>query len=77
MARGKKKVLVVVTRPDNVTGDTETAVCVNGKIYQIQYNKPVEVPKAVADVLKNNEEMSAKVKVLEAASNGKTPFAEF
>ena len=55
------------------TADTESThheVCVNGKIYQVKYDEPVEVPKGVADVIKNAIEQKKKVKALINSLNG-------
>lgn len=47
------KVLVIVPKPMNVIGDTETVVSVNGEMYQIMYDRPIEVPANVAEVIEN------------------------
>ncbi|MBR0359803.1 MAG: hypothetical protein IIX21_01665 [Clostridia bacterium] len=47
------KVLVIVPKPMNVIGDTETVVSVNGEMYQIMYDRPIEVPENVAEVIEN------------------------
>lgn len=73
----EKRVTVVVPRPDNITGDTETVVGVNGKLYQIQYNKPVEVPLSVAQVIQNNADMAVKITDLENTVKGAKAIAEF
>lgn len=62
------KVLVIVPRPHNVTGDTETVVSVNGKMYQIMYDQPVEVPRNVAEIIEQSRDLQAKImEVTEAA----------
>lgn len=55
------KVLVIIPKPHNVVGDTETVVGVNGKMYQIQYDKPVEVPKNVAEIINQSSSLQAKI----------------
>ena len=35
------KVLIIIPKPRNVVGDTETVVSVNGEMYQIMYDRPV------------------------------------
>lgn len=75
VAEAKKdngKVLVTVPR-FLFTSDTESThheVCVNGKIYQVKYDEPVEVPKIVAGVIKNAIEQKEKVKALVNSLNG-------
>ena len=74
-----ERVTVVIPKPDNVTGDTETVVGVNGKMYQIQYDRPVEVPKNVADVIRQSQELEAEIRTLtdEAIMRpGKSAIAE-
>ena len=44
-------VMVIIPKPMNIIGDTETIVSVNGKMYQIQYDKPVSVPRNVAAII--------------------------
>ncbi len=64
MAKTKSEnenVLVIIPKPHNVVGDTETTVSVNGKIYQIMYDVPVEVPKNVAEVIEQSRELQAKI----------------
>lgn len=84
MAKSKKKntfenVTIIVSKPHNVVGDTETVVSVNGKMYQIMYDTPVEVPRNVADVINQSREMQ--LKIIEATENlkykpGKPALAE-
>ena len=74
-----ERVTVVIPKPDNVTGDTEPIVGVNGKMYQIQYDRPVEVPKNVADVIAQSQELQAEIRALsdEAVMRpGKAAIAE-
>lgn len=52
---------VIIPRPKNVTGDEETVVAVNGKIYQIKYDEPVSVPKNVAEVIRTSRALQAKI----------------
>ena len=46
-------------------------VCLNGKIYQVKYDEPVEVPKGVADVINNAIAQKKKVQGLISKLNGK------
>lgn len=55
------KVTVIIPRPYNVVGDTETVVGVNGKMYQIQYDMPVTVPRNVAEVVQQSKDMQMKI----------------
>lgn len=56
-----EKVLVIIPKPHNVTGDTETTVSVNGEMYQIMYDRPVEVPKNVAEIIEQSKELQLKI----------------
>lgn len=57
----EEKVTIIIPKPNNVVGDTETMVGINGKMYQIQYDKPVSVPKNVAEVVMQSKELQAKI----------------
>ena len=46
------KVLIIIPKPRNVVGDTETVVAVNGEMFQVMYDRPVEVPKNIAEIIK-------------------------
>lgn len=46
-------------------------VCLNGKIYQVKYDEPVEVPKGVADVINNAIAQKKKVQGIINKLNGK------
>ncbi len=73
------KVLVIIPKPHNVVGDTETVVGVNGTMYQIQYDKPVMVPRNVAQIIKQSQELQAQIdEITEAAvmRPGKGAIAE-
>ena len=77
--KSEDKVMVVVPKPYNVVGDTETVVGINGKMYQIQYDKPVEVPRNVAEVIEQSKELQAKIIELTEAGvmkPGKAALAE-
>lgn len=68
MAKKKiDKVTVIIPRPDDVTGDTETVVGVNGKMYQIKYDVPVEVPRNVAEVIQSSQQLRAQIREAEEA----------
>lgn len=58
-------VMVIIPKPMNIIGDTETIVSVNGKMYQIQYDKPVMVPRNVAEVVKQSMDLQAKIAEIE------------
>lgn len=58
-------VMVIIPKPMNIIGDTETTVSVNGKMYQIQYDKPVMVPRNVAEVVKQSMDLQAKIAEIE------------
>lgn len=60
--KAEERVTVIIPKPHNVTGDTETVVGVNGKMYQIQYDKPVEVPKNVAEVIQSSMELQEHIR---------------
>ena len=73
------KVLVIIPKPRNVVGDTETVVSINGEMYQIMYDSPVLVPKNVAEVISQSRELEAKIReITEAAvmTPGKQAIAE-
>ena len=77
--KSEDKVMVIVPKPYNVVGDTETVVGINGKMYQIQYDKPVEVPRNVAEVIEQSKELQAKIIELTEAGvmkPGKAALAE-
>ncbi len=82
MAKNKKKtemVSIMIPHPKESVGDEETAVVVNGKIYQIQYDTPITVPKNVADIIYQSMKQRAKInKAVEAATykSGKASIAE-
>lgn len=57
----EEKVTVIIPKPRNVVGDTETVVSVNGVMYQIMYDRPVTVPKNVADVIKQSRDLEMKI----------------
>ena len=70
-------VTIVVTKPRNVVGDTETVVSINGNMYQIMYDTPVTVPKNVADVIMQSQNMQAKIaEEINKVTNSKEPIAE-
>ena len=61
-AEAQERVTVIIPKPDNVVGDTETVVGVNGRMYQIQYDRPVEVPANVAEVISHSRELQAEIR---------------
>lgn len=73
------KVLVIIPKPRNVVGDTETVVSVNGEMYQIMYDNPVEVPRNVAEIIEQSRTLNAKIAELTNAAvmrPGKQAIAE-
>ena len=56
-----EKVLIIIPKPRNVVGDTETVVSVNGEMYQIMYDRPVEVPYNVAEIISQSRELEMKI----------------
>lgn len=84
MAKTKKaettdRVTVIIPKPHNVVGDTETVVGVNGKMYQIQYDKAIEVPRNVAEVIMQSQSLQAQIRELESdliMKPGKPALAE-
>ena len=74
-----EKVLIIIPKPRNVVGDTETVVSVNGEMYQIMYDRPVEVPYNVAEIISQSKELEMKIADITEASilkPGKAAIAE-
>ena len=72
-------VMVIIPKPHNIVGDTETVVSVNGVMYQIMYDRPVEVPRNVAEVIEQSRSLQAKIMELTEAAvmkPGKAAIAE-
>lgn len=61
-------VTVIIPKPDDVVGDTETVVGVNGVMYQIQYDRPVSVPRNVAEIIEQSKELHAQIRDLKERS---------
>ncbi|MGN0183349.1 MAG: hypothetical protein ACI4DP_13220 [Candidatus Ornithomonoglobus sp.] len=79
MSVKKDTVMVIIPKPHNVVGDTETVVSVNGVMYQIMYDRPVEVPRNVAEVIEHSRSLQAKIMELTEAAimkPGKAAIAE-
>lgn len=75
----EQRCTVIIPKPLNVVGDTETVVAINGEMYQIMYDRPVEVPFNVAQVIRQSRDLQAKIcKLTERAAMypGKAAFAE-
>ena len=73
------KVLVIIPKPRNVVGDTETVVSVNGEMYQIMYDRPVEVPRNVAEIIAQSRDLEAKIAYITEGAvlkPGKSAMAE-
>lgn len=60
--KAEERVTVIIPKPNDVINDTETVVGVNGKMYQIQYDKPVEVPRNVAEVIQSSAELREEIR---------------
>ncbi len=74
-----ENVTVVIPRPQNVVGETDTTVTVNGVIYQIMYDVPVSVPRYVAEVIEHSMDMQrviSEIKDRNRADAGKNPIAD-
>ena len=74
-----EKVLIIIPNPRNVVGDTETVVSVNGEMYQIMYDRPVEVPRNVAEIIAQSRDLEMKIADITEASMlkpGKAALAE-
>ena len=74
-----EKVMIIIPKPRNVVGDTETIVSVNGEMYQIMYDRPVEVPYNVAEIISQSKELEMKIADITEASilkPGKAAIAE-
>ena len=74
-----EKVLIIIPKTRNVVGDTETVVSVNGEMYQIMYDRPVEVPRNVAEIIAQSRELKMKIaQITEGAvlKPGKAALAE-
>mgnify|MGYP007053718799 FL=1 len=74
-----EKVLIIIPKPRNVVGDTETVVSVNGEMYQIMYDRSVEVPRNVAEIIAQSRELEMKIaQITEGAvlKPGKAALAE-
>ena len=63
-----EKVLIIIPKPRNVVGDTETVVSVNGEMYQIMYDRPVEVPRNVAEIIAQSRDLEMKIADITEAS---------
>ena len=74
-----ERVLIVVPKPRNIVGDTETVVSVNGEMYQIMYDRPIEVPENVAEVIENSRRLQEEIAIIterEILKAGKPSFAD-
>lgn len=54
-------VTVIIPKPNDVVGDTETVVGINGNLYQIEYDRPVSVPANVAEVIEQSKHMRIEI----------------
>lgn len=55
------KVTIIIPKPRNVVGDTETVVAVNGEMYQIMFDRPVTVPCNVAEIIEQSKNLEMKI----------------
>ncbi len=55
------KITIIIPKPRNVVGDTETVVSINGEMYQIMYDRPVTVPRNVAEVIEESRNLEMKI----------------
>lgn len=55
------KVTIIISKPHNMVGDTETVVSINGNMFQIMYDRPVTVPRNVAEVIESSRRLQAKI----------------
>lgn len=78
-AKKEQYVEIIIPRPENVTGDSETTVSVNGKLYQIMYDRPVSVPVSVAEIINQSKALQAEIAKISAQASmrpGKNAIAE-
>ena len=74
-----ERVLIVVPKPRNIVGDTETVVSVNGEMYQIMYDRAIEVHENVAEVIENSRRLQEEIAIIteqEILKAGKPSFAD-
>ena len=55
------KITIIIPKPRNVVGDTETVVSINGEMFQIMYDRPVTVPRNVAEVIEESRNLEMKI----------------
>lgn len=55
------KITIIIPKPRNMVGDTETVVSINGEMYQIMYDRPVTVPRNVAEVIEESKNLEMKI----------------
>lgn len=55
------KVTIIIPKPRNMVGDTETVVSINGEMYQIMYDRPVTVPRNVAEIIEQSKCLEMKI----------------
>lgn len=75
----EEKVLIIIPKPRNVVGDTETIAAVNGEMYQIMYDRPVEVPYNIAEIISESKDLEMKIADITESNilkPGKTAIAE-
>lgn len=51
------RVQIVIPKPADVVGDTETVVGLNGTLYHIKYDAQVSVPKGVAEIVEQSRKI--------------------
>ena len=55
------KITIIIPKPRNMVGDTETVVSINGEMFQIMYDRPVMVPRNVAEVIEESKNLEMKI----------------
>lgn len=55
------KITIIIPKPRNMVGDTETVVSINGEMFQIMYDRPVTVPRNVAEVIEESKNLEMKI----------------
>lgn len=59
-----RRVTIIIPKPKNVVGDTETVVSVNGEMVQVMYDRAVSVPENIAEVILASAQLSRKIERL-------------
>lgn len=59
-----RRVTIIIPKPKNVVGDTETVVSVNGEMVQVMYDRAVSVPENIAEVIMSGAHLAQKIEKL-------------